>query len=105
MGKIKEPIEQITEWLTDRTVTFNQISEAYVDILEKQQKEKRELITDLAYTASIYRTPKMNMGTKEQLEKQFAENIIKSGVFKNTPFENELKDSLQSQSKEGDKNG
>ena len=86
----KEPLEQIIDWLMEGRVDFAEIASVYVRILEEKGKDNSSQITELAFIASMYRDPKMNMGSNQQLEDRFSEAIRKSEVFKGTKFEEEL---------------
>ena len=86
----KEPIEQIIEWLMESKVDFAEIASVYVSILEQRDKDSRHQISDLTVIASMYRNPKMNAGSKKDLEKRFKDAIVKTKVFKGTKFEKEL---------------
>ena len=88
MKKVKE--ELIFEWLLEGSISFTKLLEIYVTFLENQRRNDRDQIVELAFLASMLKTPKLNSGAKEDLEKRYTAAIKKSNIFHGTKFEETL---------------
>jgi hypothetical protein len=88
MKKTKE--QQIVDWLINGEINFIKLLSIYVSYLEENKKQNDYLITELGFISCMYRNPKLNCGSKQQLEERFKKAIKQSKLFKGTVFEKEL---------------
>ena len=93
---MKTKQELVFEWLIAGELDYADLSCKYVKYLKSKINADNELIIDLTTTATMYRDEKTNLGSKKDLEIKYAKAVIKTGIYRDTIFEEELKRDLES---------
>lgn len=75
--------------LKNKTVSFTDLSKVYVDYLESNEKENKNLICELGFSLVMFKE-KQTGGTWEQANKKASKALIRSGLFAGTLYEKKL---------------
>lgn len=76
--------------LKEKHLSYVEVSKAYTAFLQSEIERNSDIVTELAYSLTMYKTPKTNEADHEALRMKSNRAIIASGVFKGTPFEQEM---------------
>ena len=75
------PLDYFLRMLMEEKIKFSDLLSIYVRYLEHNKKENRSQIVESAFLLSMYKNPKLNQGTKKQLEDRTTKAIENADVF------------------------
>jgi hypothetical protein len=77
----EKPLDYFLRMLIEEKLYFVDLIRIYVAYLEEKNQENRKDITESSLIIAMYKNPKLNQGTKKQLEERATKLIEKIGIF------------------------